>query len=50
MTAEHPFIRTRSRNLYGHVAFDWRDVESKNNLLEATRHDRIRALRAGGRL
>ncbi|MCB1563441.1 MAG: ShlB/FhaC/HecB family hemolysin secretion/activation protein [Alphaproteobacteria bacterium] len=48
VTAEHPFIRTRSRNLYGHVAFDWRDVESKNNL-EATRHDRIRALRAGGR-
>lgn len=48
VTAEHPFIRTRSHNLYGHVAFDWRDVESKNNL-EATRHDRIRALRAGGR-
>lgn len=44
----HPFIRTRNENLYGHVLFDWRDVDSKNNL-EATREDRIRALRAGGR-
>ena len=45
---EHPFIRSRSRNLYAHVLFDWRDVDSKNNL-EPTRRDRIRALRAGGR-
>ncbi len=45
---EHPFIRSRSRNLYGHVMFDWRDVDSKNNL-ELTRRDRIRAARAGGR-
>lgn len=47
--AEHPFIRSRALNLYGHVLFDWRDVESKNNL-EPTREDRIRAVRAGGRL
>jgi len=45
---EHPFIRTRSRNLYGHILFDARDVESSNDL-EATREDNIRAVRAGGR-
>lgn len=43
----HPFIRARSQNLYGHVLFDWRNVDSSNNL-EPTRRDRIRALRAGG--
>lgn len=46
---EHPFIRSRSRNVYGHVAFDWRDVESKNDL-EPTRRDRIRTARVGGRV
>lgn len=44
----HPFIRSRSSNLNGHVVFDWRDVESKN-ILEPTRRDRIRTIRAGGR-
>ena len=44
----HPVIRSRTENLYAHVLFDWRDVESKN-ILEPTRRDRIRALRAGGR-
>ena len=48
VTVEHPFIRTRARSLYGHVLFDWRDVQSRNNL-EPTREDRIRAVRAGGR-
>lgn len=42
----HPFIRSRSENLYGHLLFDWRDVESSNNI-ENTREDRIRAARAG---
>lgn len=47
-TAEiaHPFIRSRSRNLYGYALFDWRDVTSKN-ILEPNREDRVRALRAG---
>ncbi len=46
---EHPFIRTRELNLFGRALFDWRDVESRNNI-EITREDRIRALRAGGRM
>lgn len=46
---EHPFIRSRSQNLYGRVVFDWRDVETSNNLPEPTREDNIRALRAGVR-
>jgi hemolysin activation/secretion protein len=41
----HPFIRSRNENLNGSLTFDWRDVKSSNNL-EATRKDRIRALRA----
>ncbi|MEM7651383.1 MAG: ShlB/FhaC/HecB family hemolysin secretion/activation protein [Pseudomonadota bacterium] len=45
---EHPFIRSRARNIYGHVLFDWRDVQSRN-ILEPTREDRIRAVRAGAR-
>lgn len=44
----HPFIRTRNQNLEGRLTFDARNVESSNNI-QATRHDRIRALRAGGR-
>ncbi len=44
--ATHPLLRSRSTNVDGYVLFDWRDVESKNNL-ELTRRDRIRTLRAG---
>lgn len=44
----HPFIRTRSENLYGRLNFDWRRVKSENNV-EETRRDRISALRVGGR-
>ena len=49
VSLEHPFIRSRERSLYGHVSFDWRDVDSRN-ILEPTREDRIRAVRGGGRL
>ncbi len=42
----HPFIRSRTTNLYGRVSFDMRGVNSKNNL-EPTRRDRIRSVRAG---
>ena len=45
---EHPFIRTRTKNFYGHAQFDWRDVDSRN-ILERTREDRIRTIRVGGR-
>jgi hemolysin activation/secretion protein len=45
---EHPFLRSREHSLYGHVLFDARDVQSRNDL-EPTREDRIRAVRAGGR-
>lgn len=45
---EHPFLRSREHSLYGHAQFDARDVQSRN-ILEATREDRIRALRVGGR-
>lgn len=44
---EHPFVRSRTSNLTGRAGFDWRDVESKNDL-EATRKDNIRAVRVGG--
>ena len=43
---EHPVIRTRNANLFARGLFDWRNVDSSNNV-EATRKDRIRALRAG---
>ncbi|MCB9963739.1 MAG: ShlB/FhaC/HecB family hemolysin secretion/activation protein [Rhodospirillales bacterium] len=46
---EHPFLRSRAQNLYGRVLFDWRDVTTANNLPEPSRHDHIRALRAGMR-
>lgn len=45
---EHPLIRSRSANLYGHVGLDWRNV-STSNIIEADRKDDIRALRIGGR-
>ena len=46
LEATQPFIRTRAESLTGRVLFDWRDVDSKNNI-EATRKDRVRALRVG---
>lgn len=42
----HPLIRTRNFNWFTDAAFDWRDVDSQNNI-EPTRKDRIRALRFG---
>ncbi len=44
----HPFIRSRSENLYGRLNFDWRRVKSENNI-ETTRKDRLSVLRAGSR-
>lgn len=44
--ARHPFIRTRNQNLEGKISFDWRDVQSRNNI-EPTREDNIRSLRTG---
>jgi hemolysin activation/secretion protein len=41
----HPFIRSRSQTLYGRLFFDWRDVESHNNI-ERKREDNLRVLRA----
>lgn len=47
---DHPYIRSRDRNLTGRVKFDWRDVTSKNNIgADPTRTDHIRAFRVGGR-
>ena len=46
LQATHPLIRSRSTNVFGRLLFDWRDIDSKNNV-EVTRQDRIRALRAG---
>ena len=42
----HPITRTRNYNWFADLAFDWRDVDSKNNV-EPTRKDRIRAVRLG---
>lgn len=47
-TLSHPFIRRRSQNLTVRAVFDWRDVETRNNL-DDPREDRIRSARAGAR-
>jgi hemolysin activation/secretion protein len=49
LRAKHPLIRSRNTNMFGRVAFDYRDVDSKNNI-ELTRKDKIRALRSGVQL
>lgn len=46
LEATQPFLRSREKNIFGRILFDWRNVDSKNNV-ELTRRDRIRALRAG---
>jgi len=48
LTAEHPFIRSRASNVFGRLSFDWRNVDSKNDIAPKV-EDRIRALRAGVR-
>lgn len=42
----HPFIRSRTMNLYGRATFDLRNVKSRNDL-EPSREDKIRSLRVG---
>lgn len=44
----HPFVRTRNFNITGRAGFDWRDVNTENNI-EDPRNDHIRAARLGGR-
>ncbi|NQZ14065.1 MAG: ShlB/FhaC/HecB family hemolysin secretion/activation protein [Alphaproteobacteria bacterium] len=46
LRVEHPVVRSRTTNIFAHGLFDWRNVDSKNNV-EPTRKDRIRAVRAG---
>lgn len=46
----HPFVRSRTMNLFGRAQFDLRDVESKNDLEATNREDRIRSIRLGGTL
>ena len=48
-TVKHPFIRSRNLNLTGRILLDGRNVESENNIPD-DREDKIRAIRAGGRL
>lgn len=48
LTVEHPVVRSRAKNLKIRGVFDIREVDTKNNV-ELTRHDNIRALRAGAR-
>ncbi len=45
-TVTHPFIRSRTTNIFGRASFDIRSVDSKNDL-EPTRKDRIRSVRVG---
>lgn len=50
-TLYQPFIRTRALNFTGRAAFDYRNVDTKNNIVgDPTRRDRIRSVRLGGRL
>lgn len=44
---DQPIIRSRTENLRSHLLLDWRNVRS-SNILEPTRKDRIRMVRAGG--
>ena len=44
--ASHPFKRSRNANVFGRLQFDWRNVESKNNVDPDTTRDRLRVLRA----
>ncbi len=44
---EHPFIRSRTTNLFGRAVYDMREVDSKNNLEPFTRKDKIRSARLG---
>ncbi len=46
LQVRHPLIRSRNTNIFGRALFDYRNVDSKNNI-ETTRKDHIRALRAG---
>ena len=43
----HPFIRTRTQNLFGSLRFDYRDLTSKNNVDAFKTKDKIAAFRAG---
>ncbi len=45
---EHPFIRSRTENLYGYASFDWRTLDSES-IITPTLTDQIRAVRVGGR-
>lgn len=45
----HPFVRTRNFNVTGRTSFDWRNVDTDNNI-EPDRKDHIRAIRVGGRV
>ncbi len=49
VTLSHPFVRSRTTNVYGRASFDLRNVDSKNNI-EPTRRDRIRTIRVGATL
>jgi hemolysin activation/secretion protein len=44
--AKHPILRSRNTNISARALFDYRNVESRNNI-ETTRKDYIRAVRAG---
>ena len=50
VTVSHPFIRSRTTNLFARATFDLRAVDSKNNLEPDTRKDRIRSVRLGSTL
>lgn len=44
----HPFIRSRSKNLFGSLRFDVNDIRRTDNITTDRIEDRIRALRANG--
>jgi hemolysin activation/secretion protein len=49
-TIEHPFVRTRNFSMSGRAKLDYRNSDSRNNIIvDPTRKDRIRAIRLGGR-
>ncbi len=50
VTLKHPFIRSRNTNLYARVGFDYRDTDTRNNLVgDVTREDKIRNFLLGAR-
>lgn len=46
-TLSHPFIRSRTKNLTGHIKFDYSNIRRRDNVTPGAIEDRLRVIRAG---